>query len=138
MVRLEDFEAHLKHISDEDWNVLFQFIPRIESADTFGVIKQDSPLFLQVIPSKIVNQVMDHLKQMQLFPVFEWILWRDGRQLAYDTRANLSEIPLKELCMLLTVIFRLDRFNEGFLVSRFEDGTMLRILKEIRSRVAIN
>lgn len=135
MVQLENFNTYLESISSSDWNQLFDLIPRIESADTFGIIEQESPLFLKVIQRPIVDEVMSRLKSMDLFPFFEWIVWKEGQKIINDPSFDLNQLSLKELCMLLTIIYRLDEFNEGFLVSKFEDGTMLNILKTLELKM---
>jgi len=132
MVQLDNFETYLESISKENWNKLFELIPKIEAADTYGIIEQESPLFLKVKHCAIVDNVMSQLQSMDLFPLFEWILWKNGQKIINDYSFDLTLLSLKELCMLLTIIYRLDEFNEGFLVSKFEDGMMLNILKTIQ------
>lgn len=135
MIELEHFEKYLNSITKEEWKGLFILIPEIESTDTFGIIEQESPLFFKVKNTEIVDRVMLVLESMKLFPLFEWIAWKDGQKRINDPQVDLSQFTTKENCMLLTVIFRLDKFNEGFLVSKFEDGTMLRIIKALQLKM---
>ena len=53
MILLEHFDTHLEAISGEDWKSLFDLIPEIKAADTFGVVEQENSMFPKIKPCKI-------------------------------------------------------------------------------------
>jgi len=136
MIQLEDFEAYLATIPKNDWDGLFALLPQIRNTNTFGIIEQVSPLFLTVKRCAIVDSLMSYLKSLELFPVFEWIIWKRGQRIINDASFDFKSLEIKELCMLLTVVFRLDEFNEGYLVGKFEDGIMLAILEALEMKIS--
>ena len=66
---------------------------------------------------------------------FDWSEWgntRQARQLMGGAEA-ISSATIEELEKLLTFFIRADRFNEGFLAKRFDDGTLLKICPRAKS-----
>ncbi len=135
MILLEEFEHHLEKKSSKDWNELFDFIPKIESTEKFGAVISENSFMPYVKKEPIVEAFLSFLIQYQWLPVFEWISWQAGKEILNSPDFDLNRISIKELFMLFTTIYRLDRFNEGFLVGKFEDGTILLILSSLRKKV---
>ncbi|MBK8055438.1 MAG: hypothetical protein IPK35_19750 [Saprospiraceae bacterium] len=68
-------------------------------------------------------------------PVFDWAAWEDGKNILLNPDFEYNTLDLISLCKLLTVIIRADRFNEGYLVSCFEKGIVLKIITALESKV---
>ena len=67
---------------------------------------------------------------------FDWGAWEEGRKIASNDDFDLDTLDLPAKCKLITAIVRSDRFCEGTLVSAFESGLILRILKSIEKQIA--
>ncbi|RMH64436.1 MAG: hypothetical protein D6677_04715 [Calditrichaeota bacterium] len=61
--------------------------------------------------------------------------WKEGTKIVSDASFDFDTLDLITKCKLITYIVRQDRFNEGFLVSQFESGLMLKILKSLEKEV---
>ena len=83
----------------------------------------------------LVGDFFRIVHELEIIPVFAWMKWKEGESLLKDPDADYAVLPAATLCKLLTVIFRTDRFSEGFLVSCFEEGIILRILRGLRGKV---
>jgi len=66
---------------------------------------------------------------------FDWGSWDEGRKIASDENFDFDTTDLLTKCKLITAIVRNDRFCEGALVSAFESGLILKILKSIENEV---
>ena len=64
---------------------------------------------------------------------FDWGAWEAGKTSYDDFDLDTLDLPAK--CKLITAIVRNDRFCEGALVSAFESGLILRILKSIEKQI---
>jgi len=59
-----------------------------------------------------------------------------GRNIARDNNIDFDTIDLLNKCKLITAIVRNNRFCEGALVSAFESGLILKILKSIEKEIS--
>ena len=66
---------------------------------------------------------------------FDWGAWEEGREIASNEEFDFDTIDIPAKCKLITVIVRNDRFCDGVLVSAFESGQILRILKSIERQI---
>ena len=67
----------------------------------------------------------------------EWLViyngeWPEGKAMLQNKSQDFDNLDLATLCKLITTIIRADRFNDGYLISRFENGTILKIIKAIK------
>lgn len=99
--------AKINALSQQDWQILLDLIPEIENTSQFGA-------------------------------------WKGGRQVGNSFTApwcelsadyDFDSLDLVTKCKLITAIVRSDRFSEGALVSAFNSGVVLRILKSIEREV---
>jgi len=67
---------------------------------------------------------------------FDWGAWEEGRKIASNDDFDFDTLDIPEKCKLITAIVRNNRFCDGVLVSAFESGLILRILKSIEKQIA--
>ncbi len=119
-------DNEMLRISKEDWKELIAFIPEIEKTN-YSSVKTgwDYP--------EIVSRFHELVYDKNMILLFDWPKWVEARELLEDKDADYSELDLKTLAKLITVIVRNNRFSTGYLGSCFEDGIILKILYRIKS-----
>jgi hypothetical protein len=67
---------------------------------------------------------------------FNWLDWciGDGRRY-FDCHDALSGITAEQIPMMMTVLIRADRFNDGFLARAFDDGIILKLARRARDLI---
>lgn len=124
----------------KNWDKLFEFIAKIERTEKFAVVHETvssngvtRPSHLEPMP--IVVDFMKLIYGLDLIIKFDWMQWEEGSDILNQKDYDFSQLSTLDLCKVLTVIVRSDRFCEGALVMRFEDGTIFKILKAIQHSV---
>jgi hypothetical protein len=144
MIELENFSNHLSTLKSRDWERLFELIPQIETTEIFGQIKgserlDDGSLTLPYWnSSEIVNKTFNIIGELNISPLFDWTIWKEGKFILNDKDLDYAKLDTITLCKLLTTIIRIDRFNDGFLISCFERGVITKIIKGIKSNINFN
>ena len=137
MDNLGDFQNKVLSKEITEWQRLFDLIPLIEDTKTFGEfagrekISEEVYTFPYVVPAAVIDDFFRIVHELDIVPVFDWTNWTEGRGLLNDQNADYSKLDIITLCKLITVIVRADRFNEGFMVSCFKSGIVLKILKAL-------
>ncbi len=140
-MELDNIFVQIEKQSKDDWDKLFSLIPEIESSDRFiesgGIIEDkndpDSFMITPVIETKVVLDFEKIMYDLNLVIPFNWSKWEQGRKIASKgIFINLSTVTLLKL---LTAFIRNNRFCDGALASRFEDGTIEIILKELKKNI---
>ncbi|MDP4290730.1 MAG: DUF6508 domain-containing protein, partial [Bacteroidota bacterium] len=85
-------------------------------------------------PAEIVGDFIDVVISLDLVPGWNWVEWEEGDDILCDPE-NFGRQKIITLCKLLIMTIMADEFDEGFLVSNFEDGTILKILKALKKKV---
>ena len=123
-----------------DWRPLFALIPKIETTSVFGELKveeKDGVIQLPYWrPAPVVSQFLEVVYTIPIIINFDWLSWDEGRKIARDKDFDFDTIDLPTKCKLITAIVRNDRFCDGALVSAFESGLILKILKSIEKEVS--
>lgn len=128
-------------LTHQDWQPLLALIPKIKITSTFGVWsegnKDEEGVFHvpYCVPAPIVSQFLRVVYAIPIIINFDWGVWDEGRKIASDEDFDFDSTDLITKCKLITAIVRNDRFCEGVLVSAFESGLILRILKSIEKEV---
>ena len=141
MIEEKEFEAHLLNINAKSWNRLFKLLPKIEEAKNFGELKDGKKLedgSLQMpywVNSKIVEDFLEIFHELNLCVSFDWPSWTEGKEILNKNDFDFNKLNTLPLCKLLTVLVRKDRFNEGFLISCFQNGTISNIIKAIKLKL---
>lgn len=64
----------------------------------------------------------------EIIVVFEWPEWRDQGHVLLETSGAMERTDALDLCKLVTLLVRQERFAEGTLAHAIEQGWMHRIL----------
>jgi ADP-ribosylglycohydrolase len=119
-------------------------LPVIERTDKFGEVKGGEKLengfmtFPYWNSSEIVDKTFDVIDELNLNPIFDWTSWKEGKSILNDNHFNYSELDSITLCKLFTTIIRADRFNDGFMISCFENGIFSKIIKGLQKNIIGN
>ena len=136
-----NYEEKIYSLTANDWHPLLSLIPDIENTSKFGSWAggdKDERGYIQLpysVPEPIVLQFLDIVYSIPIIIGFDWGAWDEGRNMAHDENFDFDNINLPTKCKLITAVVRNDRFCEGALVSAFDSGLVLRILKSIEKEV---
>lgn len=137
----ENYIEEIESMSFEDWKPLMDLIPVIEKTETFtspGTVSTTVEGILEFAPPIQVPVYYTFLEVVYHIPViidFGWPQWDEGKEIANNPDTDYDKIDLPTKCILITAIVRNDRFCDGALASRFQDGTILKIMKSIRNQL---
>jgi len=130
--------------SDGDWQPLFDLIPEIEEKSQFGEVTGGEEIeegvfnFPHISESDVVSKFHDIVYGMSVIISFDWGSWDEGRRMVNDESFDYNSIDIPAKCKIITAIVRNDRFCEGALVSAFESGLILKVLKSIKNQLNYN
>jgi len=139
MIELIELQKHINELTITAWKRLFDIIPRIESSENLGELKlfeKDSNGITQlpiIVPSKLVDKFCNLMYELDLVVIFNWPDWTIGKVII--EKGNYEKQDTITLLKIFSAFIRVDRFNEGFLVGKFEDGTIEIILKELKKNI---
>lgn len=137
-----DCKERIYAFTHRDWQLLLDLIPEIENTRSFGewaggdTNEEGVIQFPYFMPTNIVSRFLKILYSIPIIIAFDWGAWDEGRKIASDATFNLDNTDLLTKCKLITAIVRNDRFCEGALVSAFESGLILQILKSIEKQIS--
>ena len=131
-----NYKEQIHAITQKDWKPLIELIPKVESTSKFGEWEEEDILFPYCIEAPIVSQFLHIVYRLPIIISFDWGAWEEGRKIASNDDFDLDTLDLPAKCKLITAIVRSDRFSEGTLVSAFESGLILRILKSIEKQIS--
>ena len=131
-----NYKEKIHAFTQQDWLPLIELIPKVESTSKFGEWEEEDILFPYCIEAPIVSQFLHIVYRLPIIISFDWGAWEEGRKIASNDDFDLDTLDLPAKCKLITAIVRSDRFSEGTLVSAFESGLILRILKSIEKQIA--
>ncbi|HOT90863.1 MAG TPA: DUF6508 domain-containing protein [Anaerolineae bacterium] len=137
----KDCRARINDLTQEDWQPLLALIPEIENTSKFGEWKggKKDPDGSITMPwcetAPIVQKFLDAVYFIPVIISFDWGSWEEGRRIASNVDFDFDTLDIVTKCKLITAIVRNDRFCEGALVSAFESGLILKILKSIEKEV---
>ena len=144
MIEIGNFESYLGHLSINDCERLFALKEEILCTNKFGTFCDSEQLDNGVITfpywqrSEIVEKTFNVVSSLQLTPVFDWSAWPEGKDILFNGDFDYNTLDTITLCKLMTVIIRADRFNEGYLLSCFEKGIILKIIIALEKNVKQN
>lgn len=144
---LLDENNYIEEISNftlQKWQSFIKLIHKIEKTSYFGELGKleivDKGVYQESISTyaPIVSEFLEMVYRLPIIINFDWRTWREGWKILNDKNFdfNILDIPMK--CKLITVIVRNDRFCEGALLSAFDSGLMLKILKSIEKQIYSN
>ena len=127
--------------SKNDWKSLLDLIPEIERTHDFGEMKggEKNEEGIIIMPYWVESSIVSRFHQLVYdLPIvinFDWGSWNEGRKIVNDKNFNFDSIDILTKCKIITAIVRNDRFCDGALVSAFESGLILKILKSIENQL---
>ena len=131
-----NFIGKIYSFSREEWKPLIDLIPKIENLEKFGdnskamkLLEEDISLSPQYIEHRVVEEFREIVYSMPIMIDFNWASWDDGRKIVGDENFDYCSIDIPTKCKIISAIIRNDRFCDGALVSAFESGLILKILK---------
>ncbi len=136
----EDFESRINSMSKGDFIRLLELIPQFQLNPDFGRFVTDEKteegisVFPYYAPSELISEFIKTVYDLGIVIPFDWIKWKEGETLLESKTQNFSSLDLVTLCKLITAIVRNDRFTEGYLLSKCQDGTLINILLAIESK----
>jgi len=141
MIDEKDCSVKINALTQQDWQPLLVLIPEIANTSKFGEWKggekgPDGSITMpwcETVP--IVQKFLDAVYTIPIIITFDWGSWEEGRKIASSVDFDLDTLDIVTKCKLITAIVRNDRFCEGALVSAFESGLILKILKSIEKQV---
>lgn len=138
MKHLDD-QKQIDAITKDNWQKLFNLVPEIEKNDKFGVLETGGSLNENVHFmsewnwSDITSKFVELIYELKLVLNFDWGKWSEGQEILKHEDQDFKSLDNLTLCKLITMIVRADRFADGFLISNFENGKVLKILKALEN-----
>jgi hypothetical protein len=124
------------------WLPLIELIPAIERTRQFGAYPEPVQLaenlsaYSGISNSEIAGEFLHRVYESGLMYDFDWMSWDFGKSALQNRFGdNFSHYDLETLNKFIIAIVRNDKYCEGYLVSKFSDGTILSILKVAESIV---
>ncbi len=143
-LRDETIERTLGATSQELWQSLWEAADAVETEASHGVWAggeqvdalvvdgEERPVVQMpfVTHSDAVNRLVQTLYQIGAIVPFDWQAW-DGVE-RYRAAKALEHAPVADAIRMLTAIVRADRFAEGTILMKLEDGTLTAALRQLR------
>lgn len=108
-------------------------IPVIEQLDNSGLpVSQKFPYDLY---GQVANDFSEIVYKMPIVLVFDWMDWIKDKPYFEDDFENFNDLSLIELCQVITVIVRNDRFSDYFIQKCMHSQIILKILQAIELKV---
>ena len=133
-----DINKLIDKITIEGWQSMFELIPMIERTENFGKfissekITDNYSIYKGFESSRLIDEFVERADKNNIIISFDWMDWEEGRKIIESETKDFSGVDKYTLCKLIIVHIRNDRFCDGWLISRFSDGTILNILKELK------
>ena len=144
MIELEKYYAHIQSLKPNDWNRLFELLPKIEATEKFGEWKggeelDDGSFTMPYCEwNEIIREVVHTFNELNLLVKFDWVNWTEGKTILNNKDFDYSKLDTVTLCKLFTTIIRADRFNEGGLILCFNNGIVSNIIKAMQQNITKN
>ncbi len=136
-----NYKEQIHAFSQQDWQPLIELIPKVESTSKFsewasGEKEEEETIqFSYCKEEPIVSQFLDIAYKLPIIISFDWGAWDEGRKIVSNDEFDFDTIDIPAKCKLITAIVRNNRFCDGVLVSAFESGQILRILRSIERQI---
>jgi hypothetical protein len=137
-------DKYLNTINSYDkahWQPLLDLIPDIEATKKFVEIVDREDKIEGVIQmpyfkvSEIVYKFHTLVDELGIMISFDWGSWQEGKDILEGKAIDFDRVDIPTKCKLISMIIRNDRFCDGYLVSTFEKGIILGMLKSIERQL---
>lgn len=134
-----------REITNENWKSLIELIPSIERTENFGEyiestkVSENFSVYNGFKNSRVVDEFFHRAYESGLIHDFDWMNWDFGRSVL-ESKSNVSfeNYDLDILNKFIIAIIRNDKYCDGYLISKFSDGTILSLLKSAKSLIENN
>ncbi len=142
MILSEDnYLKTINSLSKSHWQPLLDLIPEIKAKGNFSIapkIEEDKNGVL-IVPcfsaAAVVGKFHYTFEELGFMVSFDWGSWKEGREILEGKTFNFDSIDIPTKCKLISMIIRNDRFCDGYLVSTFESGLILKVLESIERQL---
>ena len=123
------------------WQPILDLIPEIASTDKFVEIierehKTDGVVHMPYFKvSEIVYKFHNLVDELEIMISFDWGSWQEGKDILQNSSFDFDTVDIPTKCKIISMIIRNDRFCDGYLVSTFENGIILGMLKSIERQL---
>jgi len=143
VLKSDNFIVQINSYTKQDWKPLLNLIPEIEKVEKFGEISKRAEKLLEKgiieMPPYVENKIFEEFREVCYdIPIiidFDWGSWDEGRRIVSNKDFDYDSIDIPTKCKIITAIVRNDRFCDGVLISYFESGVMLKVLKSIQKQL---
>ncbi|PLW97209.1 MAG: hypothetical protein C0593_09195, partial [Marinilabiliales bacterium] len=91
---------------------------------------------LSIVEASIISHFREVIYEIPVIVAFNWPEWEQGKEIVSDKNFDFDSIDIPTKCKIISAIARNDRFCDGVLLSAFQSGMMLKILKSIKGQIA--
>ena len=88
------------------------------------------------VEASIISRFREMIYEIPVIVDFNWPEWEQGKEIISDKNFDFDSIDIPTKCKIISAIARNDRFCDGVLLSAFQSGMMLKILKSIKDQIA--
>ena len=140
----KNYKEKISAFTDHDWQPFIKIIHKIKKSSYFGELGKlemvEKGVYQESISTfaPIVSEFLKVVYDLPLIIIFDWRAWKEGWEILNDVNFDFDTLDIPIKCKLLTAIVRNDRFCEGALVSAFNSGLILNILKSMEKELNSN
>lgn len=134
-----------EEVTHENWKPLIELIPSIERTKNFGEyiestkISDNFSIYNGFSNSRVVDEFFHRAYDNGLIYDFDWMHWDFGKSILENkSNESFNNYDLDILNKFIIAIVRNDKYCDGYLISKFSDGTVLSILKSVKSIIENN
>ena len=138
----DNYVHKINSYTEQDWKPLLDLIRKIEKVNKFGDDTKAMKLWEKGIidmhpyaEHEIVEEFREICYDIPIIIDFDWGSWDEGRKIVSNENFDYDTIDIPTKCKIITAIMRNDRFCDGVLISYFESGFMLKVLKSIHKQI---
>jgi len=131
--------------TEKNWIPLIELIPAIERTENFGEyieatkISENFSIYNGFNNSRIVDEFSHRAYDNGLIYNFDWMGWDFGKSILENKSiVSYENYDIETLNKFIIAIVRNDKYCDGYLISKFSDGTVLSILKSADSIIRNN
>jgi len=112
----EKQEALLKSITKDQYAELVSLYKEIKKSDG--------------TQSKAFQTFHEKLYELKIIFDFKWMKWYEGLAILTDVNTDYSKLSLLQISMLLTAIFRSDRFDDVSIKQNLDNGIIKKLIEQ--------
>ncbi|MCB1177951.1 MAG: hypothetical protein KDK36_10265 [Leptospiraceae bacterium] len=133
----EEYISRIESLNKGDFVRLLELIPQFQMNPDFGKMEKGDestgnlPFYA---PSELVSEFLKIIEEMGIIIDFDWIKWNEGVEILKNPDYDFQSLNKVTLCKLITAIVKNDRFTEGYLLSKFNDGSLLKIIQTFETK----